>query len=157
MEQNICAFAGHAQIYDDVTVNTNLKNKIINLIENCGVTIFYNGGKGAFDKMCADCIKELKNDYPFIKSYMILSYMPAEKTEYEEERYKDFDGTIYPDLEFVPKRFAIVRRNEWMIEKSDFLIAYVEHNWGGAYRTLAYAKKKKHIKIFNLCDFNKKP
>ena len=44
MEQNICAFAGHAQIYDDVTVNTNLKNKIISLIENCGVTIFYNGG-----------------------------------------------------------------------------------------------------------------
>ena len=37
-----------------------------------------------------------------------------------------------------------------MIDKSDFLIAYVEHNWGGAYRTLEYAKKKKHIEVITL-------
>lgn len=32
-----------------------------------------------------------------------------------------------------------------MIDKSDFLIAYVEHNSGGAYRTLEYTKRKKHM------------
>jgi hypothetical protein len=37
-----------------------------------------------------------------------------------------------------------------MIDKSDFLIAYVEHNSGGAYRTLEYTKRKKHMEITNI-------
>lgn len=154
MEEKICSFAGHAQIYGDYNISTKIKNKIINLIENYGVTTFYNGYKGTFDVLCASCVKDIKNDYPHIKSYMILSYMPVEKTEYEVNLYKDFDDIIYPDLEYVPKRFAIVKRNEWMVDKSDFLIVYVEHDWGGAYRTLEYAKKKKHIKVINLCNSN---
>ena len=32
-----------------------------------------------------------------------------------------------PDLETVPKRLAIVRANRYMVERSDFLIAYVWH------------------------------
>lgn len=80
--------------------------------------------------------------------------MSIEQDEFERNRYKEFDGTIYPDLEYVPKRLAIVKRNEWMIDKAAFLIAYVEHDRGGAYRTLKYAKKKKHIKVINLCNSN---
>ena len=30
-----------------------------------------------------------------------------------------------------------------MIQRCDVLIAYVTHGWGGAARTLAYARKKK--------------
>ena len=63
-----------------------------------------------------------------------------------------FDESIYPDIEKTPPRFAIVKRNEWMINNSDFLIAYVEHNWGGAAKTLEYAKKKKHIKTINIAQ-----
>lgn len=50
-------------------------------------------------------------------------------------------------IEKTPPKFAIIKRNEWMIDKSDFLIAYVEHNWGGAYRTLEYAKKQSYTNI----------
>lgn len=47
---------------------------------------------------------------------------------------------------------AIVKRNEWMIDKSSFLIAYIDHEWGGAYRTFKYAKRKKHIKVINIAN-----
>ena len=76
--------------------------------------------------------------------------MPKEKDDYTESISKIFDDTIYPDLEKIPRRFAIVKRNEWMIKNSNFLIAYVDHSWGGASKTLEYAKRKKHISIINI-------
>ena len=153
MTQKICTFAGHGEIYGENTLKEKLKKEIINLIERYGVNTFYNGGKGQFDWLCADCVKELRKDYPFIKSYMIFSYLPGKKNEFDSNPYKNFDGTIYPyGLEFVPKRFAIVKRNEWVIDNSSFLITYINHKWGGAYRTLEYAKRKKHIQFINIAN-----
>ena len=127
--------------------------KIKNLIENYGVNTFYNGGKGQFDLLCANCVNELKNDYPFINSYLILAYIPGKKNQFEEDFYKRFNDTLYPEIEKVPPKFAIIKRNEWMIDKSDFLIAYVGHSWGGAYRTLEYAKKETSIVVKNLAIY----
>lgn len=76
--------------------------------------------------------------------------MPGKKNQFDADFYKKFDNTIYPEIENVPPKFAIIKRNEWMIDKSDFLIAYVEHNCGGAYRTLGYVKNKKDISINNI-------
>ena len=130
MRQKICTFAGHAKIYNANTIETKLKKEIINLIENHGVTTFYNGGKGDFDRMCANCVQNLRSDYPFIKSYLILAYIPTTKNKHNSDFYKKFDEIIYPNLEKIPPKFAIIKRNEWMINKSNFLIAYVQHNWG---------------------------
>ena len=153
MTQKICTFAGHSKIYGDDTTKERLKKEIKNLIENYGVNTFYNGGKGQFDWLCAECVKELKNDYPFIKSYLILAYMPGKKNPFDEDSYKRFDDNLYSEIEKVPPKFAIIKRNEWMADKSDFLIAYVDHNWGGAYSILEYAKrKKKNVKM--LCGLN---
>ena len=73
MQQKICTFAGHAKIYDVDSIKEKLKNEIIHLIENYEVTTFYNGGKGEFDRLCAKCVRELKHDYPILKSYLILA------------------------------------------------------------------------------------
>ena len=32
------------------------------------------------------------------------------------------------------------------------MICYVKNTWGGAVKTLEYAQRKKHIKIFNLSE-----
>ncbi len=145
-----CSFAGHANISQKEETKLKIKNEIINLIENKEVSTFYNGGKSDFDWLCALCLAEVKIDYPFIKSYLILSYIPKEQDEYTNTILKIFDSTIYPNIENVPPRFAILKRNEWMIDNSDFLIAYVKHSWGGAAKTLEYAKKNKHIIINNI-------
>ena len=73
---------------------------------------------------------------------MIFAYITGKKNPFDEDFYKRFDDNLYSEIEKVPPKFAIIKRNEWMIDKSDFLIAYVEHNWGGAYRTLECAKRK---------------
>ena len=147
----ICCFAGHANIPDREELKIKLKKEIINLIEKENVATFYSGGKGAFDWLCAETVNEFRADYPFIKSYWVLSYMPKEKDEFPSWLLPMFDSSVYPNIEKVPKRFAIVKRNEWLVNNSDFLIAYVKHDLGsGAYKTLKYAQKKKHIKVINI-------
>ncbi|MBQ3489992.1 MAG: hypothetical protein IJA86_05345 [Clostridia bacterium] len=61
------------------------------------------------------------------------------------------DTSIYPPIEQVPPRFAISKRNEWMMANADLIIAYVNHEYGGAYQSLRVAKRKKK-KIINICD-----
>ena len=148
----VCTFAGHADITQDEKnlIKPKLKSEIIRLIKKENVDTFYCGDRGSFDKLCSVCLKEIKNDYPFIKSFLVMSYMPGKKSESDLDPYSEYDGSIYPDLENTPPRFAIIKRNEWMICKSDFLITYITHKYGGAYRTLKYAKKKKHIQILYL-------
>ena len=60
--------------------------------------------------------------------------------KYSKELY---DETVYPDIESVPKRYAISARNKWMVDASDVIVSYVDHDWGGASKTLEYAKKRK--------------
>jgi len=43
-------------------------------------------------------------------------------------------------METVPKRAAIVRANRYMVEHSDYLIAYVWHS-GNAWDLVEYARK----------------
>ena len=49
----------------------------------------------------------------------------------------------------MPKRYAILKRNEYMIERADVVIAFVNRNFGGAYKSYDYAKRK-NKKIYNL-------
>ena len=54
-----------------------------------------------------------------------------------------YDSIIYPEIENKPKRYAITYCNRYMVEKADFVVAYITHDWGGAYKTYKYAKQKK--------------
>ena len=109
----ICCFAGHGKIYDDrELIKEKLKKETINLIKNHKVTTFYNGGKGDFDWLCAEIVQELKKEYNFINSCLILSYIPKRKDSYKSLLYDEiFDETIYPVTEKAPPRFAIIKRN----------------------------------------------
>lgn len=68
--------------------------------------------------------------------------MSKESDKYFEYASKIFDDTIYPDLEKVPKRLAIIKRNEWVVNNSDFLIAYVKYS-GGAEKNAKIRSKEK--------------
>ena len=92
---------------------------------------------GGFDAYAASLVRELKRRYPAIHSTQVLPYL---------DRTVDtakYDGTLYPPLEKVPRRYAISRRNEYMVNEADIVVAYVTRDWGGAATTLAYARRKK--------------
>ncbi len=138
----IVTFCGHSQIADKETIRKRLTDEIHELLR-AGYRKFYLGGYGDFDNLAAAVLNELKGAYPDIERLLIIPYIDR---EYNTAQY---DGTQYPPLENVPKRFAISRRNKWMIEQASVVIAYVYHNWGGAAKTLDYATKK-GLQIINL-------
>ena len=48
----------------------------------------------------------------------------------------------------------IKKANQYMVDNSQCMICYVRHSWGGAAKTLEYAKRKKDIEIFNVAPHN---
>ena len=98
------------------------------LITEVDVTEFYVGHQGQFDSMVYSVLKELKTKYPHIRYTVVLAYMP---NEHIKELYGE--DTLFPDgMESVPKKFAISKRNDWMIRQSDFAVCYVYKVTGGA-------------------------
>ena len=143
----VCTFFGHRHTPD--SVRKVLINTITELIENRGVDTFYVGNHGGYDCMVRSVLKELKDKYSHICYSVVLAHMPREKYEFE---YRDFSDMMYPEgLETVPKRFAISKRNEWMVNNSDIVVAYVIGSIGGAAQFVDYARRKKK-EIINLAD-----
>lgn len=145
-------FIGHGKLNIDVGLKNRIETEIEKSINN-GADTFYLGGYGDFDFTCAHIVKEVQKAYPEIKSYLITPYLNPvmqKKLKYIE-RLNLYDGSIYPEIEEVPYKFAISKRNEWMVEHADLIIAFVDHDWGGAATTLQYAKRKMK-NIINLAD-----
>lgn len=132
----IVTFCGHRDIEDENRVKKQLV-KIIKHLIICGASQFYLGGYGCFDLLAAKAVKQLQKDYPNIQSILIVPYL---NRSYNTTLY---DASIYPPIENTPKKFAISKRNEWMVDAADIVIAYVKYPFGGAAKTLEYAQKRK--------------
>ena len=144
-----CFFIGHREQCPEI--REALKWSIVNLILQGGVKEFVVGGYGGFDALAHSVIMELKFAYPQIRCIRLLPYYPTgRRTELEEE----YDGTFYPPgMETVPKRFAIVRANRYMVETADYLITYVWHTASNARNILEYAREREEkglIRVENL-------
>lgn len=64
-----------------------------------------------------------------------------------------FDSTISTQNTDKCKCFVRVwlKRSKWVVKEADLVIAYVTYYWGGAAKTLEYAKRKKKT-IINLAS-----
>ncbi len=137
------SFFGHRKT-DNYTA---IQNKFMSVIEQKITNepiIFLCGGYGDFDNLCAKTIKKIKSNYKNITSIYVTPYIGI-NFEKRLKIIKDselYDDIIYPPLEQIPYRFAINKRNEYMIDNSDFIIFYVQYTWGGAYSAMRYAKRK---------------
>ncbi len=128
-------FCGHSDVYEIEAVRNWLKIVIRQMIGQ-GATEFYSGGYGDFDRLVAGVLREMQGEFPQIQSILVLAYL---EKQCDMSRY---DDCVYPEIEGVPKRFAISKRNESMVLDCDVMVAYVTHDWGGAAKMLEYARRK---------------
>ena len=136
MEIRAACFFGHRDVTNDI--RSKLQFIIEQLITEEQINSFYVGHQGQFDSMVYSVLKEMKVKYPHIRYIVVLAYMPD---EHINELYGE--DTIYPEgLETVPRRFAISKRNDWMIQQSDYAVCYVHKITGGAAKFREKAEKK---------------
>lgn len=128
MEKKACTFFGHRDSPE--IIKPKIRTAVIDLIENHGVTMFYVGNQGNFDRMVRSVLKEVTTAYPEVGYAVVLAYMPSVKTENLSE---DFSDTMLPEgIEKVPKRYTIPWRNKWMIAHADYVVTYVARPYGGS-------------------------
>ena len=139
----IVTFCGHRDFVESTDIEKRLAALIEKYARESDRLIFYNGGYGNFDYFAAKCVQRLQERYSNIRNCLILPYIDQTFLDRIEIFKNHFDETIYPPLETIPRKYAIIRRNEWMIDSADIIIAYVKYSWGGAARTLEYAQRKK--------------
>ena len=141
------SFIGHREIiYDFRYVEDTLDRIIADVTTNKEFVEFYVGKNGDFDTMAASAVKRYQNRTGKENSALIL-VIPYEVTNMDLCE-KFYDEIICPDELFgVHFKSAITKRNEWLVDHSDVLIAYVNKEGGGASKCLSYAEKQgKRIK-----------
>lgn len=147
----IVTFIGHAKLQYNPKVEDKLLEVLEETIEDEDVT-FYMGLNGNFDLLAKKCCMKYKKKHKNAKLVFVTPYLDEIYLKNLEFSIKDFDEVIYPDLENVPKRYAICARNKYMINCSDVLIAFASLVFGNAHKYIDYAwsKRKEFINIEEL-------
>ena len=138
----IVTFCGHRDFVETAEAENQLTMFLEKYARENVRLVCYNGGYGNFDYFAAKCVQRMQEQYSNIRNCLVLPYIDQPFLERIEIFKNHFDETIYPPLESVPRKYAIIRRNVWMVDSADIVIAYVTYSWGGAARTLEYAKRK---------------
>lgn len=147
----IISFFGHSSF----TKSYSDEEKILNLLEEKvgdNPADIYLGGYGDFDEFAYQCAKKYKSRHPNVSLIFITPYI-TEKYQLQKLSVlkQKYDDIIYPGLEGTPLKFAISRRNMWMVDQSDYIVCGIYHSWGGAYKAYCYAKRKKRY-VYNITN-----
>ena len=150
MEYRRCFFIGHREASEEILPA--LTQAIEQHISEYGVTDFIVGSYGGFDRLVAAVLAKTKERHPHITLTLLLPYHPAER---QIELPKNFDRSFYPTgMERVPRKFAILRANRFMVDHADYLIAYAWHPASNAQNLLEYALKREKKGLIHVTRIN---
>lgn len=135
-----CTFFGHRDCPD--SIQCRLHAVLVDLIKNCSVDTFYVGNQGNFDRIVFAVLRELAQEYTNIKYTVVFAYLPSSAS------LNFFDNTLLPEgIESIPARYAVSWRNNWMLNRSDYVVSYVTYSWGGAFKYARIAERKGKLVI----------
>ena len=149
LERKSCFFMGHREANERLLPRLELTIERLIVEEN--VRYFYVGGHGGFDRIAGATVKRVKQKYPDITLMLVLPYHPAERAVPTPD---GFNGTYHPEgLENTPRRYAIARTNQIMVNTFDWLVCYVRHGASNSRNLLEYAQRREEkglIQIINI-------
>ena len=145
-----CFFIGHREA--SLETLPALTEAVEQHIAQHRVTEFIVGNYGGFDRMAAKAVIAAKAQHPEITLSLLLPYHPGERPI---EPPQGFDSTFYPPgMEKVPRRLAIVHANRYMVDHTNYLIAYVWHPASNARELLEYARKREHRNLISVTNLS---
>lgn len=143
MEHRRCCFAGHGQLSYGEDVYEKLIEVLKRLVTDENVTEFFVGNYGSFDSLCAKAVRHIKEEFPHINLTLVIPYLTKEIENNKDYFNSAFDSILVADMpENTPKAIKILKCNEYMVRKSEFVVAYVKYSFGGAYKAIEFAQRK---------------
>ncbi len=124
------------------------------LLESKEYVEFLVGRNGEFDQLVSSTVRRVKRNFRDDNSalMLVLPYLTAEYENNHQSFHEYYDEIeICQDAAGGHYKAAIQVRNREMVDRSDLVVCYIEHNSGGAFQTVQYAKKK-NKEIVNLSD-----
>lgn len=137
----ICTFFGHRDA--PLALESSIEKQVRKLITEENVDTFWIGGYGRFDSLATRVLNKLQKDFPHISIILIIAY-PRQLRQYD----KVFPFDYPPEVESAPYKFAISARNRYMAKNTDFVIAYINREYGGAYDAVNIAQNNKKNVLF---------
>ena len=148
----VITFCGHSNYINNFE-DEKLLLKSLEEVANGKQVDFYLGGYGAFDNFALKCAKKYKENHKDTNLIFITPYLGEWLNKRKSFIEKHYDKIFHPEIEHVPQKFAILKRNEWMVKKADYIFGYVQTHYGGAYKMLLYAHNhnKPYINLYKGC------
>lgn len=148
------SFFGHRQIDNVYVIEQRLETMIRELLLSKEYVEFLVGRDGEFDQLVASTVRRYKRTVRDDNSALVL-VLPYATAEYRnnEQSFHAYYDEVEICAEAAEKHFKSAHqiRNRTMVDRSNLVVFCVEHNSGGAYQTLQYAKKA-NANIINLPD-----
>jgi uncharacterized phage-like protein YoqJ len=151
-----CAFTGHRPQslpfgFDEsdercIALKSAMQERIVALIENEGVTHFITGMALGVDTFAAEIVLNLKTKYPHI---ILESAIPCETQAVKwsvaaRERYYSIaakcDKETMLQRKYTPD--CMEKRNKYMVDNSNYILAVWNGSRGGTGSTVKYAQSK---------------
>lgn len=154
LETFTVSFFGHRYIDNFRKVEERVERQVRQLIESHEFVEFLVGRDGDFDQIVSSAVIRAKKNIRDDNSVLIwvLPNPTSELQNNDEEFHNYYDEIeICEEASMAHPKSAFQIRNRSMVDRSNLVIFNVDHNSGGAYQTLQYAKKQEK-EIVNLAD-----
>ena len=146
------SFFEHRQIDNVFVIEQCLQEVIKELLISQEYVEFLVGRDGEFDQLVASTVRRCKQTIRDDNSALVL-VLPYATAEYRnnELSFHEYYDEVEICTEAAEHHFKSAHqiRNRFMVDRSDLVVFCVEHNLGGAYQTMQYAKKS-NTNIVNL-------
>ncbi|MFR3237051.1 MAG: SLOG family protein [Acutalibacter sp.] len=144
-----CCFTGHRRIPEQemLWLRRRLREEIVALVEEKGITTFLAGGALGFDTIAAQEVLRARGErYPGLKLELVLPYVG------QEEQWSQRDASIYRAMlrqadrvVYIAGRYTqgcMFQRNRYLVEHSAYCLCYQKRGRGGTAYTVRYANSQ---------------
>ena len=139
------SFFGHRIIENALGIENRLERLIRTLLREHEYIEFLVGRDGEFDQLVSSTIRRCKRECRSDNSshIWVLPYVTAEYRD-NEESFRDYydENEVCEAAAGGHYKNAHQTRNRAMVDKSDLVVFCIQHEKGGAWQTMKYAKKQ---------------
>ena len=157
MNQYTVSFFGHRVIEDPLLIEQRLEPLIRKLLKEKEYVEFLVGRDGEFDQLVSSVIRRCKRSVRDDNSahVWVLPYPTADFRD-NEDAYREYYDEIEICTSSADGHFkgAHQTRNREMVRRSDLIVFCIQHEKGGAWQTMKFAKKQRvpYVNINNLSE-----